>query len=107
MCQKEFVFLSHTREGTIRIRDMHDVSFPDEIYPLQIDDDLMKKNVVNMSAQVCNNETIKEEYVLIVACQGGIWAIDMQSSISRHILSGVLHFTPDMTLSLYMQFTVQ
>ena len=67
----------------------------------------MKKNVVNMSAQVCNNETIKEEYVLIVACRGGIWAIDMQSSISRHILSGVLHFTPDMTLSLYMQFTAQ
>ena len=51
---------------------MHEVSFPDEIYPLQIDDDLMKKNMVNMSAQVCNNETIKEEYVLIVACQGGI-----------------------------------
>ena len=44
-----------------------------------------------MTVQVRNNETIKEEYVLIVACQGWVWAIDMRSSISRHILSGVLH----------------
>ena len=26
----------------------------------------MKKNVVNMSAQVCNNETIKEEYMFLL-----------------------------------------
>ena len=45
---------------------MHEVSFSDEIYTLQIDDDLMKKDVVNMSAQVCNNETIKEEYMFLL-----------------------------------------